>query len=564
MKLIECVPNFSEGRDMAVLEKIAAAIKEVNGVTLLDMDPGADTNRTVFTFIGSPDGIREAAFRAIKKGSELIDMTKHSGAHARMGATDVCPFIPVSGVTMEECVKISEEVGERVARELHIPVYLYEYSAKCEERTNLANIREGEYEGLSEKLKDPRWKPDFGEAVFNPGSGATVMGAREFLIAYNINLNTTDAKMAKSIANTIREKGKVKRDAAGKIVKDSEGNKVMEPGLFNHCKATGWYIDQYKQAQVTMNLTNYKVTPPHLVFDAVCDLASKMGLRVTGSELVGLIPLEAMLMAGTYYLEKQGKSAGIPDSDIIRTAIQSLGLEDISPFEPKKKIIEYYISDRPDALTEMTIKGFCDELSTDSPAPGGGSVAALCGALSAALSAMVSNLTYGKKGYTQHNKTMDEIGRKGQELKKEFVYAIDKDTDAFNELMAVIKTKAKTPEEEAEKAARLEEATKKATLVPMETLELTIGAMEIALTAAKLGNKNSVSDAGVAALCAQAAAKSAYYNVVINLQNISDESFKKEIGAKAEEILAKAYKMSDEVQTAVDVVLGIKQTAGIA
>jgi len=313
-----------------------------------------------------------------------------------------------------------------------------------------------------------------------------------------------------------------------------------------------------------MNLTNYKVTPPHLVFDAVCDLASKMGLRVTGSELVGLIPLEAMLMAGTYYLEKQGKSAGVPDSDIIRTAIQSLGLEDISPFAPKKKIIEYYISDRPEALTEMTIKGFCDELSTDSPAPGGGSVAALCGALSAALSAMVSNLTYGKKGYTQHNKTMDEIGRKGQELKKEFVYAIDKDTDAFNELIAVIKTKAKTPEEEAEKSALLEEATKKATLVPMEALELTIGAMEIALTAAKLGNKNSVSDAGVAALCAQAAAKSAYYNVVINLQNISDESFKKEIGAKAGEILAKAYKMSDEVQAAVDVVLGIKQTAGIA
>jgi glutamate formiminotransferase/formiminotetrahydrofolate cyclodeaminase len=390
------------------------------------------------------------------------------------------------------------------------------------------------------------------------------MGAREFLIAYNINLNTTDTKMAKQIANTIREKGKLKRDAQGKIVKDSEGNKVMEPGLFNHCKATGWYIDQYKQAQVTMNLTNYKVTPPHLVFDAVCDLASKMGLRVTGSELVGLIPLDAMLMSGTYYIEKQGKTAGIPDSDIIRIAVQSLGLEDISAFEPKKKIIEYYISDRPDALTEKTITGFCDELSTDSPAPGGGSVAALCGSLSAALSAMVANLTYGKKGYTQHNREMDKIGRKGQELKKHFIYAIDKDTDAFNELMAVIKTKAKTPEEESEKAKNLEEATKKATLVPLETLELTVEALEIAEIAARLGNKNSVSDAGVAALCAQAAAKSAYYNVVINLQNIKDEAFKTEVGGKSESILKKVYEMSSTVQSIVDEILGIKKTVGIA
>ena len=557
MKLIECVPNFSEGRDMAVINQITAAIKEVNGVTLLDVDPGADTNRTVVTFIGTPDGIKEAAFQAIKKASEVIDMSKHKGAHARMGATDVCPFVPVSEVTMEDCVKISQEVGERVGRELGIPVYLYEYSAKTEERQNLANIRAGEYEGLEKKLQDPHWAPDFGEAKFNPKSGATVMGAREFLIAYNINLNTPDKKMAKEIALNIREKGRWKRDKNKKIVKDENGNKVRQPGLFNYCKATGWYIDEYKQAQVSMNLTNYKVTKIHEVFDVVCKQAHDMGLRVTGSELVGLIPKEAMIMAGKHYLRKQGKTVGIPESELIRIAIQSMGLEDISKFDPAKKIIESYVEGSPDALVNLTLTGFADELSTDSPAPGGGSVAALCGSLSAALSAMVANLTYMKKGYKKVASEMDELGEKGQILKKKFLEAIDQDTDAFNVLMKAMKTRAKTDKEQAEKAKAMEEATKKATLVPLSVLEMTIDSLDLAEIAGLKGNQNSVSDAGVAALTALAAAKGAYYNVMINLPGIEDEKFKKEVSDKALKALEEAKVKTAKVEKIVEEALGI-------
>ncbi len=540
MKLVECVPNFSEGRNMDVINAIADAIKSVEGVKLLDVDPGADTNRTVVTFIGSPEAVLEGAFQGIKKASELIDMRKHKGAHARMGATDVCPFVPVSDVTIEECVEIAKKLGKRVAEELNIPVYLYEYAATSPERKNLANIRSGEYEGLPEKLKDPKWKPDFGEPVFNPKSGATVIGVREFLIAYNINLNTTDKKKAKDIALTIREKGRWKRDGEGKIVRDEEGNKVRQPGLFKECKATGWYIDEYKQAQITMNLTNYKITPPHIVFDKCCELAWEKGLRVTGSELVGLIPKEAMLMAGRYYLKKQGKCRGVPEKDLIRIAVQSLGLNDISPFDPKKKIIESFVEDKPDALINMTISDFADELSSDSPAPGGGSVSALCGSLSAALTSMVANLTFGKKGYTQHNELMDELSIKAQTLKKKFLDAIDKDTDAFNQVMKAMKMPKKTEEDKKVRQKAIEEANKEATLVPLSVLEMSLEALELATQVAEFGNKNSLSDAGVAGIIAETSAKGAWYNVMINLKGIEDEEFKREISEKANTLLKQA------------------------
>lgn len=547
MKIVECVPNFSEGRDKAVINAITGAIAMVEGVRLLDVDPGADTNRTVVTFIGTPEAVKEGAFQGIKKASEVIDMRHHTGAHARMGACDVCPFIPVSEVSMDECVQISKEAGERVARELNIPIYLYEHSATRPDRRSLPDIRKGEYEALEEKLKNPDFKPDFGEPVFNAKSGATVMGAREFLIAYNINLNTTEKKKAKDIALTIREKGRWKRDKNRKIVRDEQGDKVRQPGLFQECKATGWYIEEYKQAQITMNLTNYKISPPHLVFDKCCELAWEKGLRVTGSELVGLIPREAMVMAGKHYLEKQGSCQGVPEPELVRIAIQSMGLEDITPFEPKKKIIEYMVEDDPEALVNQTLTGFTHELSSDSPAPGGGSVAALCGSLSAALSAMVANLTYGKKGYKQHNDEMNDIAVKGQRLKKKFLEAIDTDTRAFNKLMSAMKMKAKTDEAKAEKEAAVEEATKNATLAPMSVLELTPDALKLAKAVAERGNQNSVSDAGVAGLTALAAAQGAWYNVIINLPGINDQIFKKQMIANADGILRTVREQAEEV-----------------
>ncbi len=551
MKIVECVPNFSEGRNMAVIDAITKAISDVEGVRLLDVDPGADTNRTVVTFIGSPRAVEEGAFAGIRKASELIDMTTHHGAHARMGATDVCPFIPVSEVTMEECVEISRRLGKRVGEELGIPVYLYEHSATTPQRQNLADIRKGEYEALQEKLHDPDFAPDFGKPVFNPKSGATVTGAREFLIAYNINLNTTDKKLAKDIALTIREKGRWQRDDKGKILRDDKGEKVRQPGMFRECKATGWYIDEYKQAQITMNLTNYKISPVHQVFDACCNLAHEMGLRVTGSELVGLIPRDALLAAGRHYLEKQGKCRGVSDGDLIRTAIQSLGLEDISPFDPDKKIIESFVENDPGALVNMTLRDFCDELSSDSPAPGGGSVAALCGALSASLSAMVANLTYDKKGYREYNQEMEEIAMKGQDLKKRFNEAIDRDTQAFNQLMAAMKSSAKTDQEKARKEQIILEASREATLVPLSVLEMIPQALEIAHASALRGNRNSISDAGVASLTAWAAARGAWYNVMINLQGINHRDFCREISQRADEVLNICREASDSVDRLV-------------
>ncbi|MDY0152201.1 MAG: glutamate formimidoyltransferase, partial [Candidatus Cloacimonas sp.] len=416
MKLMECVPNFSEGKDSAVLDAIAAAIKGISGVVLLDVDPGADTNRTVFTIAGEPEAVVEAAFVAIKKAAELIDMSKHHGAHPRMGATDVCPFIPISDMTMEECADYARKLGKRVGDELGIPVYLYENAASKEEWRNLATVRSGEYEALAAKAKDPKWQPDFGPHVFNAKSGATAICAREFLIAYNINLNTRDKKKAHEIALSIRESGKPARDAAGKLLKDASGNKINEPGLFTHCKAVGWYIDGYDRAQISINLTNYKITPPYAVLDKVRELAAGMGIQVTGSELVGLIPKAALLDAGKYYLAKMNEGSGIPEKMILDTAVQSMGLSELSAFDLDKKVIEYAIA-RQDSLASMKLDAFCDLLSTDAPAPGGGSVAALCAALSGALSAMVANLTIAKKGYETVQEEALAIAPIGQEIK---------------------------------------------------------------------------------------------------------------------------------------------------
>jgi len=551
MKLVECVPNFSEGRDREKIAAITREIEAVPGIRLLDVDPGASTNRTVVTFIGNPEAAKEAAFRAIAKAAEVIDMRGHKGAHSRIGATDVCPFVPVSGVTMDDCVKLAGELGARVASELGIPVYLYEAAARKPERRNLAVIRTGEYEGLPEKLKDPRWAPDFGKPVFNPRSGATIIGAREFLIAYNFNLNTRDRKLAHEIALSLRESGRAKRDKAGNVVKDARGNTVMVPGRFKEVKSVGWYVEDYGVAQISVNFTNYKVTPVHAVFDEARRLAGKLGLRVTGSELVGLIPKEALLMAGRYYLEKQAKSPGVPEEELIRVAAMSLGLSDVAPFEPEKKIIECQFRDEEARLVGMTLRGFANELSMDSPAPGGGSVAALCGALSAALTAMVANLTVGKKEYENARPLMVATAVRAQHLKDALLEAVDRDTRAFNKVMDAFRLPKTTPEQAEEKDQAVEAANKEATLVPLEVLEKSVEAVALAGLAAAKGNRNSVSDAGVAGLAGQAAGEGAYYNVLINLTGIRDRSF----AARVKRDATRAKKSLDREAKAVKVIL---------
>jgi glutamate formiminotransferase/formiminotetrahydrofolate cyclodeaminase len=551
MKLVECVPNFSEGRDLEKIRAITQEIEKTPGVKLLDVDPGESTNRTVVTFIGSPEGVKEAAFCAIAKAAQVIDMSQHRGAHSRIGATDVCPFVPVSEVTMDDCIALAREVAERVAEELGIPVYLYEEAAQKPDRQNLATIRAGEYEGLPEKLKDPDWAPDYGEPVFNARSGATVIGAREFLIAYNINLNTRDRRLAHEIALSLRESGRAKRDENGSIVKDESGKTVNLPGRFKHVKAVGWYIEDYGIAQVSINFTNYKVTPVHAVFDEAVREADKLGLRVTGSELVGLIPKEAMLMSGRYYLEKQGKSPGVPEKELIRTAVRSLGLSDVTPFEPEKKIIEYQFKDSSPSLARLTLSEFADELSLDSPTPGGGSASALCGALSAALSSMVANLTIGKKGFEAVQAELKEAAVKAQSAKDEMLKAIDEDSLAFNKVMEAYRLPKGTEEQEREKQIAIETAYGKATRVPLGVLDKCVSLLELAKSAALKGNKNSLSDAGVAALAAETAAAGAHYNVLINLPNIRDEVFREDMKRKAQALLEKAQQLAGEVKAHV-------------
>ena len=552
MKLVECVPNFSEGKDLEKIKTITKEIESTPHVTLLDVDPGESTNRTVVTFIGTPEGVKEAAFKAIKKASEVIDMRKHKGAHSRIGATDVCPFVPVSEVTMEDCIKLAHELSDRVAKELNIPIYLYEEAAQRPERKNLANIRVGEYEGLQEKLKDPEWAPDYGKPVYNAKAGATVIGAREFLIAYNINLNTSDRKLAQHIALNIREKGCAKRDKDGNIIRDETGKAIKVPGKFKEVKAVGWFIKDYGIAQISINFTNYKISPPHLVFDETIKEAEKIGLRVTGSELVGLIPKEAMLMAGRYYLTKQGKSPGIPEEELIKTAAISLGLNDVAPFDPQKKIIEYQFKEVENSLIDLNLGEFINELSMDSPAPGGGSTAALCGALSAALSSMVSNLTVGKKGYEGVQKKVKKIAEAAQALKDNFLRDVDSDTIAFNKVMEVFKMPKKTDSQKEERIFAIEEAYKEATLVPFGVIKKSVEALKLAKEVAQKGNKNSISDAGVSGLTALAAAEGAYYNVKINLPDIRDKEFRLKIKQQARSLRKKAIKLGSELKEIIE------------
>ena len=553
-RIVECVPNFSEGRDKAVIDNITKSISEVPDVALLDVDPGEATNRTVVTFIGTPDGVKEAAFNAIKRASELIDMSQHSGAHARMGATDVCPFVPVKGVTMDYCVEIAKEVGKRVAEELNIPIYLYEHAATRPERENLATIRKGQYEGLPEKLKAPEWAPDFGEAKFNPESGATVMGAREFLIAYNVNLNTKDRRKATDIALDIREKGRAKRDKNGKIIRDENGKMIKVPGKLKSVKAVGWVIDEYQKAQVSINLTNYHVTSPHIVFETIREEARKRGLRVTGSEIVGLIPLEAMLMAGRYYLQQQGKTTAVPEKELIRVAVESMGLNDVAEFNPDEKIVDYQVKEGG-GLMQLVANDFNDELSSDSPAPGGGSVSALMGSLGGALVSMVASLTHSKKGMEELRPRMVEVGTLAQELKDKLAYLVDEDTRAFNNVMSAFRMKKKTDVEKRARKEAIESATKKATQVPFQVADLCFNVLKIADIVASEGNPNSVSDAGVAAEAAFAGLKGARLNVLINLPGIDDEEFCKDMMKKVNTIESKARELNESISKTVQTII---------
>ena len=536
MKLIECVPNFSEGKDLAKIKAITDAIESVDGITLLDVDPGADTNRTVVTFVGNPDAVSEAAYLGIKMAAEVIDMSKHEGAHPRMGATDVCPFIPISNVSDEECIDLSKKIGQRVGEELSIPVYLYEHSAQTPERKSLPDIREGEYEGLAEKLKDIKWKPDFGPAKFNVAAGATVMGMRDFLIAYNINLNTKDHRLATDIAFEIRESGRSKRKPDpdspnlldGEIIRNSDGSPVKVPGMFKEVKCVGWYIDTFKRAQISINFNNYKVSSIHDVYDAACKLADERGIRVTGSELVGLIPLEAILMAGRHYLAKQRRTVGVPEEDIIQAAVQSLGLNDVTPFIAEEKIIEYAVKESDDELMSMSAQGFVNELSTNSPAPGGGSVSALAGSLGAALSSMVAALTHEKKGFIALKPEMDKIGVEAQTIKDRLSFLVDEDTNAFNNVMEANRMPASNDEEAKVKDRAIRKANEYAIDVPFEVANLCKRVIELADILVEKGNPNSVSDAGVAGEVALAGLRGASMNVLINLPSIDDEEYRSE------------------------------------
>lgn len=515
MQLVECVPNFSEGRDHGVIDAIARAITGVAGIQLLDIDPGPDTNRTVVTLVGDRSSVGEAAYRAITRAAELIDMSTHTGAHPRMGATDVCPFIPVAGVSMEECVAIAQEVAERVG-DVGIPVYLYEHAAPGGRRS-LADARRGEYEGLASRTDRPDFGPDL-----NPTAGATAIGAREFLIAYNVNLNTTDRRLAHQVAQTIRELGVPKRDDEGRVVRDDMGDTVYVAGRFRECKAVGWYLEDYGRAQVSINLTDYNVTSIHDVFEACCEEAAVRGMRVTGSELIGLAPKTALLAAGDHFLSKQGHTTGVSEAARLRSAVLSLGLDELAPFDPGDKIIEYRVGSGPGKLATLSTTQLLGELSSDSPAPGGGSVAAVCGALAAALTSMVAALSYAKKGWEDTRPEMETLGRAAQQLIDWFLLAVDRDAEAYNEVIAATRLPNKTPDERKARIKSLGMANYRATLVPLEVLEHSVTALDLARQAAGSGNPNSVSDAGVSAVCAEAAARAASLNVRINLAGLGE------------------------------------------
>lgn len=559
-KLIECVPNFSEGRDMDVINQITSVIETVEGVKLLDVDPGAATNRTVVTFVGEPDNVVEAAFLAIKRASELIDMRGHHGEHPRMGATDVCPLVPVSGVTMEECVEYAHKLGKRVGDELGIPVFCYESAAKSPERVNLAVCRAGEYEGLQKRLTEGGCVPDYGPATFNERvalSGATAVGARDFLVAINYNLNTTSTRRANSVAFDVREKGRKKREGdpiVGKVVKDENGEPVWIPGTLKGCKAIGWYIDEYGIAQVSMNVTNITQTPVHVAFDEVCEKAFARGIRVTGSEIVGLIPKRVLIDAGKHYLVKQGRSCGIPEEDIIKIAVKSMGLDDLKPFNPREKVIEYILEDmdKSPKLVGLTCKGFAEETSRESPAPGGGSISAYMGSLGAALGSMVANLSSHKPGWDSRCGYFSEWAEKGESLMYELLHLVDEDTNAFNKIMDALGMPKGNDTEKAARAAALQEATLYATQVPLRTMEVSYKVFDVVEAMAKEGNPNSVSDAGVGALAARSAVLGAFLNVKINAAGLKDRAAAESLIAQATDIAAKAQEREKEIIAIVD------------
>ena len=541
-RLIECVPNFSEGQDKAIIDQITAAIAAVPGVQLLDVDPGFATNRTVVTFVGSPEPVVEAAFQAIKKASELIDMRKHKGEHPRMGATDVCPLIPISGVSMDETVMYAHQLAKRVGAELVIPVYTYEAAATRPDRKNLAEIRSGEYEALPEKLAKPEWKPDYGPAVFNEKSGATVIGARDFLVAYNVNLNTTSVKRANSVAFDVREQGRVVREGDpvnGKIVNDANGEPLRIPGTCKAVKAIGWFIEEYGLAQVSMNLTDINVTPLHIAFDACQESAFKRGLRVTGSELVGMVPKKVLTDAGKYFLEKQGLSSGVAESELIRIAIKSLGLSELGSFDPQQKIIEYKLA-QPRKLIAMDLTAFANETASDSPAPGGGSIAAYVGTLGASLATMVANLSANKKGWESKIGAFSDWANKGQAIKDQLLWLVDEDTNSFNAIMEAFKLPKETIDEKANRKAAIQAATKYAVEVPLQVMRHSFKVFEVAKAMVVEGNPNSVTDAGVGAICARTAIAGAYLNVKINISGLEDKELAKQFLIEAESILADA------------------------
>lgn len=605
--LVECVPNFSEGKNPAIINQITDVIESVDGVKLLDVDPGVEMNRTVVTFIGNPDAVKEAAFLAIKKAADLIDMSKHKGSHPRMGATDVCPFVPVSGISTKDCVQLSKEVARRVGEELKIPVYLYEKSAQKPDRQNLAIVRQGEYEGLDKKLKNPDWKPDFGPSQFNARAGATVIGVREFLIAYNINLNSRESKHAMDIAFELREKGRSARrgnikpfyykgqeilkygkgkypcgtcDFNGKTIKETtdhcknehdysleellilngidpnspDDQSVKKPGLFNYCKAIGWPVPEYNRTQISINLTNYKITSMHHVLEATRILAAERGIIVTGSEIVGMVPFPALLEAGKYYLTKQGRSAGIPIKDILETAVQSLGLTDVSDFNIKERVLGLP-QDLNGPLVKMKVNDFIDEVSRESPAPGGGSVAALAGALGAALSSMVSNLTANNRGSEEVDSILNKAAEEAQEIKNVLIGAIGEDTNAFNAYMEARRLPSKTMEEKSIKHEAEQKGLKEAVLVPLKTANLSLKAIVIAKTVVEYGKPNSITDVGVGAQIAFAGVKGGIYNVLVNLKDIDDPDFIDQMKLKCSQLKKEAKVIINEINKKVESVI---------
>ncbi|MHA4811989.1 glutamate formimidoyltransferase [Flavitalea flava] len=550
-QIIECVPNFSEGQNSEIIKQITDEIEGVEGVRLLNVDPGKATNRTVVTFVGNPASVIEAAFLAIKKAGELIDMTSHKGEHPRMGSTDVCPLIPIAGISMEETAVWAKKLGERVGKELQIPIYLYEAAQPDKSRNNLSVIRAGEYEGFFKKIKQPEWAPDYGPAEFDAKRGGTVIGARDFLVAYNVNLNTTSTRRANSIAFDVREAGRVKREGnpvTGKIVSDEQGKPVHIPGSLKSVKAIGWFIEEYGVAQISMNLTNIKVTPVHIAFDEVCKSAAVRGIRVTGSELVGLIPLQALLDAGSYFLQKQQRSTGVSEKELIRIAVLSMGLDELGPFLPEERIIEYLLRNTEDSrLVSMSLTGFADETASESPAPGGGSIAAYVGALGTSLATMVANLSAHKKGWDDRWETFSDWAKKGQEYKNKLIRLVDADTKAFNGIMAAFGLAKSTAEEKENRRLAIQQATKVAIDIPLQVMQVTYASMEVIKAMAETGNLNSVSDAGVGALCARSAVMGAFMNVRINAAGCDDKIFAKEKIAIGKDIEDKTIALEKEI-----------------